>query len=63
MFCAACYAPVRCRKLGAEVRFFRTLQLGVVPSGGGVPLPERKTFSIFERASRFAFLLLMVAST
>ena len=42
MFCPACYAPVRCRKLGAEVRFFRPLQLGVVPRGGGVPLLDSK---------------------
>ena len=65
MFPPACYAPVRCRKLGAEVRSSRTLQLRVVPIGGSVPPLKRQTSSICERAlnSRFAFLLLLLLDT
>ena len=63
MFPPACYAPVRCRKLGAEVRSSCTLQHGVIPIGSSVPPLECETSSICECASRLAFLLLIVAPT
>ena len=59
----ACHAPVRCRKLGATVQSSCTLQLGVVPIRGSVPPLERENSTRGGRASRSAFLILIVAPT